>query len=114
MKVKYYEIEEGISGISGEVTASVDFIEGDKADVFFRFWWNKKTRSFVTIDHGVLRFRNKDLVSFTRHGNLGHWMLKEHRDNFPSYSDTIGGVIEKLEAELAKKYPVDPSEYMEY
>ena len=45
---------------------------------------------------------------------MGNWVLKEHRDNYPNYSDLVAEIYEKLEAELAEKYPVDPSEYMEY
>ena len=114
MKVKYYEIEEGSSEISGEVTASVDLVEGEKADVYFRFWWNKKTRSFSTIDRGELSLKGRALAYFHKCGNMGTWNLKEHRDNYPSYSELVGDIYEELINELSEKYPVDPSEYMEY
>ena len=114
MKVKYYDIEEGSSEISGEVTASVDLVEGEKADVFFRFWWNRKTRSFSTIDNGELSLKGRALAYFYRYGNMGHWNLKEHRDNYPDYSELVRDIYDKLVKELETKFPVDPSEYMEY
>ena len=45
---------------------------------------------------------------------MGTWNLKEHRDNYPSYSELVGDIYEELINELSEKYPVDPSEYMEY
>lgn len=113
MKVRYNESENG-STVSGVVETLVDFTEGQKVEVKFSFWWDKKTRKFETIDKGELLFNGRALAYFHRYGNMGNWVLKEHRDNYPNYSDLVAEIYEKLEAELAEKYPVDPSEYMEY
>lgn len=112
MKVVYNDIEEGVSEISGEVTASVDFVSGESGSVSFRFIWDKIKRAFSLVEGGEISFEGRTLAYFDRFGNMGHWILKEHRDNHPEYNELVRRVFGGLEQELERMHPIDSNAHI--